>query len=83
MFIFRLEVTDAGYLRMFFNLLVVWLLTGLWHGDGWNFILWGAVIFVLIAVEKLGAGKFLETHPARRTFIYDTRCSSHMDNICM
>ena len=53
-----------GYLRMFFNLLVVWLLTGLWHGDGWNFILWGAVIFVLIAVEKLGAGKFLETHPA-------------------
>ncbi len=53
-----------GYLRMIFNLLAVWLLTGLWHGAGFNFLLWGAVIFILIVVEKLGAGKFLETHPA-------------------
>ena len=52
-----------GYLRMFFNLLVVWLLTGLWHGAGFNFILWGAVIFILISVEKLGIGKLFEAHP--------------------
>ena len=35
------------------NLLVVWLLTGLWHGAGWNFLLWGFLLFVLVAVEKL------------------------------
>jgi len=36
------------------NLLVVWMLTGIWHGAGWNFALWGLVLFLLIAVEKAG-----------------------------
>ena len=35
------------------NLLVVWLLTGIWHGTGWNFILWGLGYFLLIVFEKL------------------------------
>ena len=39
--------------KMIRNLLVVWLLTGLWHGAGWNFLLWGFLLFVLVAVEKL------------------------------
>ena len=30
-----------GKVRMLFNMFVVWSLTGLWHGAGWNFILWG------------------------------------------
>lgn len=34
------------------NLLVVWLLTGLWHGAGWNFVLWGLFFFVLLIIEK-------------------------------
>ena len=38
--------------RMVFNLLVVWLLTGLWHGANWTFILWGAFYFVFITIEK-------------------------------
>ncbi|MBR0596747.1 MBOAT family O-acyltransferase [Sinanaerobacter chloroacetimidivorans] len=38
--------------RMIFNLLVVWGLTGLWHGANWTFICWGLMYFVLIAAEK-------------------------------
>lgn len=39
--------------RLVFNLFVVWLLTGVWHGANWTFILWGLLYFVLLAVEKL------------------------------
>lgn len=41
-----------GKLRTFRNLLVVWFLTGFWHGAAWNFILWGLFIFVLLMIEK-------------------------------
>ncbi len=39
--------------RLVFNLAVVWLLTGIWHGANYTFILWGLIYFVLIAIEKL------------------------------
>lgn len=39
--------------RLAFNLFVVWLLTGVWHGANWTFILWGLMYFVLITLEKL------------------------------
>lgn len=39
--------------RLVFNLFVVWLLTGIWHGASWNFLLWGLLYFVLITFEKL------------------------------
>lgn len=42
-----------GRRRQLFNILVVWLLTGLWHGAAWNFILWGVLFAVLLTVEKL------------------------------
>jgi alginate O-acetyltransferase complex protein AlgI len=37
--------------RVYFNLLVVWALTGIWHGASWNFVVWGLGYFVLIAFE--------------------------------
>lgn len=40
-------------LRLVANLFVVWLLTGLWHGASWNFVLWGLLFFVFISLEKL------------------------------
>jgi len=39
--------------RLFFNLFIVWLLTGIWHGASLNFILWGLFYFVLITFEKI------------------------------
>ncbi len=39
--------------RLIFNLFVVWLLTGIWHGANFTFILWGLMYFVLIATEKM------------------------------
>ena len=41
-----------GAARTVFNLLVVWFLTGFWHGAAWNFIFWGLFIFVLQIIEK-------------------------------
>ena len=45
------------------NLFIVWLLTGLWHGASWNFILWGLLLFLLQLLERLGLGKVLERRP--------------------
>ncbi len=49
-----------GNLRMLINMLIVWSLTGLWHGASWNFVLWGLGFFVLLSLEKFIYGKFLE-----------------------
>ena len=49
-----------GNLRMLINMLIVWSLTGLWHGASWNFVLWGLGFFVMLSLEKFIYGKFLE-----------------------
>ena len=41
-----------GLARQIFNILVVWLLTGLWHGASWNFVLWGVYYAALLILEK-------------------------------
>ena len=46
--------------RWFFNIFVVWMLTGFWHGAAWNFILWGLLFAVLLVVEKLWLLKILD-----------------------
>ena len=46
--------------RWFFNIFVVWLLTGFWHGAAWNFIIWGLFFGVFLVIEKLLLLKKLE-----------------------
>ncbi|SDB30687.1 MBOAT family O-acyltransferase [Eubacterium oxidoreducens] len=50
-------------LRNYFNLFVVWLLTGVWHGANWTFIAWGLLYFVFLILEKATAyGVFIKKH---------------------
>ena len=44
----------VGRAKQYRNLAIVWLLTGFWHGAGWNFVLWGAYFAILLIVEKSG-----------------------------
>ena len=46
--------------RMYFNLWVVFLLSGLWHGASWNFVVWGAYHGLWLVLERLGMKRFLE-----------------------
>ena len=50
-------------LRHIFNILVVWMLTGMWHGASWNFIIWGLYFALLLTLEKLFLLKFLKKAP--------------------
>lgn len=45
------------------NILVVWMLTGLWHGASWNFIIWGIYFGVILIIEKYYLNKVLEKLP--------------------
>lgn len=42
------------------NILVVWFLTGFWHGASWNFILWGVYFGIILLIEKFLIGKYIE-----------------------
>ena len=52
-----------GLARQALNLLIVWTLTGFWHGAGWNFVMWGLYYFVILFVEKLFLLKALDKLP--------------------
>ena len=52
------------------NILIVWLLTGIWHGAGWNFLLWGLYYALWMLAERLFLGKWLEKLPAALRHIY-------------
>ena len=49
----------VGNIRLLFNIFVVWMLTGFWHGANWNFILWGLYFAVFLTVEKIFLLKWL------------------------
>ncbi|PZM63095.1 MBOAT family O-acyltransferase [Paenibacillus dendritiformis] len=57
--------------RLLLNLFVVWFLTGLWHGASWNFVLWGLYFGLLIGLEKLFLGSWLERlwRPLRHAYL--------------
>lgn len=52
------------------NILVVWLLTGIWHGASWNFVIWGVYYGVLLLLEKFVFGKYLKKLPGVFQHIY-------------
>lgn len=54
----------VGKARWIFNILVVWALTGFWHGAQWNFLLWGLYYAVLLLLEKLFLGRLIKKLPA-------------------
>lgn len=51
--------SKVGNIRMYLNLLIVWILTGLWHGAEWNFVIWGLYFAVLLVIEKKFMLKYL------------------------
>ncbi len=59
-----------GLPRQIVNLLIVWGLTGLWHGAKWNFLLWGLYYAALLIIEKLFLKKLLDKAPALISHLY-------------
>ena len=60
------RVSKAKWLR---NILVVWMLTGLWHGASWTFVLWGLGFAFLLVAEKLVYGRLLQrTHVLKHVY---------------
>ena len=47
-------------IRWIFNIFVVWMLTGFWHGAAWNFVIWGLFFGIVLMIEKLWLIKWLE-----------------------
>ena len=56
--------------RQIFNILIVWTLTGIWHGAGWNFLIWGLWFAFFLILEKLILGDILSYFPKIFGFIY-------------
>lgn len=67
---FPLGGSREGTLKTYRNLMIVWLLTGLWHGAAWNFVLWGVYYGVLLIIEKAFLGKRIAKLPAVFRHIY-------------
>jgi len=56
--------------RQILNIMIVWLLTGLWHGASWNFVIWGISYGILLIIEKLFLLKQLEKAPKWVRHVY-------------
>ncbi len=59
-----------GALKQVRNIFVVWLLTGIWHGASWNFVVWGLMFGVLLIIEKFFLAKHMEKWPSILKHIY-------------
>ncbi len=60
----------SGIKRQILNILIVWLLTGFWHGASWNFVLWGVFYGIVLIIEKVFLLKYLSKAPAWVCHIY-------------
>ena len=58
------------------NILIVWMLTGLWHGAAWNFVLWGLVFAGLLLLEKWAPGLQRLPDPVRQAYVLLAVCLS-------
>lgn len=52
-----------GFIKQIRNIIIVWLLTGIWHGASWNFVVWGLYFGFILIIEKLFLLKKLEKTP--------------------
>lgn len=59
-----------GRPKQYRNLLIVWFLTGLWHGASWNFVLWGLYYGAFVAIEKIFLLRWLDRRPRAVGHIY-------------
>ena len=57
-------------IKWFRNILIVWLLTGIWHGAAWNFVIWGLYFGVILILEKVLIGKYIEKLPSILSRVY-------------
>ena len=60
-----------GIYKQIRNILIVWLLTGIWHGANWTFLIWGLLFGIILIVEKIFLNKFMEKLPSfiRRIYV--------------
>ena len=67
---FPLGGSRKGLPRQLINILIVWMLTGIWHGAGWNFLLWGLWFAFALMLEKLFLAKLLAWLPKGIGIVY-------------
>ena len=67
---FPLGGSRNGKFRTIRNLLIVWFLTGMWHGASWNFIIWGVYYGIILILEKFVFAKVIDKLPAAVTRTY-------------
>lgn len=60
----------CGTAKTYRNLLIVFFLTGLWHGASWNFVVWGLWFGVFLILERAGFGKMLDRLPSPVRWLY-------------
>lgn len=60
----------CGIFRTSFNLIIVWFITGLWHGASWNFVIWGLYFGLIIVIEKAFLLRVLSVMPRLIRHIY-------------
>ena len=60
----------CGLRRQIINILIVWILTGIWHGASWNFVLWGLYFGVILIIEKYVIKNILEKTPKVLKHLY-------------